>query len=141
MVFTAFVSDVFSRRIVGWRTVLSMLTEPPLDALEMALWTRALAGQRVDGVVHHSTRTVGGSYDDALARVGDRLVQGRMRASPRPGPHRRRPRAQDADLVHWFNHTRLHSALGHVPRLEFDQTHNPQDTPAQQPLSGELALH
>jgi putative transposase len=54
MGFTAFVSHVFRRRIVGWRTASSMPTELPLDALEMALWTRALAGQSVDGVVRHS---------------------------------------------------------------------------------------
>ena len=40
MAFTAFVTDVFSRRIVGWRTAASMPTGLPLDALEMALWTR-----------------------------------------------------------------------------------------------------
>ena len=39
-VFTAFVSDVYSRRIVGWRCAARMPTELPLDALEMALWTR-----------------------------------------------------------------------------------------------------
>jgi len=54
MAFTAFVSDVFSRRIVGWRTACRMPTELPLDALEMALWTRAGAGQSVDGLIHHS---------------------------------------------------------------------------------------
>jgi len=54
MAFTAFVSDVCSRRIVGWRTAASMPTELPLDALEMALWTRARAGQSVVGVKHHS---------------------------------------------------------------------------------------
>ena len=54
MAFTAFVSDVFSRRIVGWRTAPSMPTELPLDALEMALWARARAGEPVDGLVHHS---------------------------------------------------------------------------------------
>jgi hypothetical protein len=43
-----------SRRIVGWRTASSMPTELPLDALEMALWTRASAGQDIDGLVHHS---------------------------------------------------------------------------------------
>ena len=52
--FTAFVSDVFSRRIVGWRTSSSMPTELPLDALEMALWTRDSDGQPVRGVIHHS---------------------------------------------------------------------------------------
>ena len=46
MAFTAFVSDVYSRRIVGWRTAASMPTELPLDALEMALWTRARSRSR-----------------------------------------------------------------------------------------------
>jgi putative transposase len=54
MAFTAFVSDVFSRRIVGWRTASSMPTELPLDALEMALWTRARAGHSLNGLIHHS---------------------------------------------------------------------------------------
>ncbi len=54
MAFTAFVSDVFSRRSDRWRTASAMPTQLPLDALEMALWTRARAGQDVDGVVHHS---------------------------------------------------------------------------------------
>ncbi len=55
--FTAYVYDVFSRRIVGWRTATSMPTELPLDALEMALWTRARAGEVVDGLVHHSVKS------------------------------------------------------------------------------------
>lgn len=54
MAFTAFVTDVYSRRIVGWRTAASMPTELPLDALEMALWTRERAGEDIGGVVHHS---------------------------------------------------------------------------------------
>ena len=48
MAFTAFVSDGYSRRIVGWRIATSMPTELPLDALEMALWTRARAGEVLD---------------------------------------------------------------------------------------------
>ena len=43
--------------------------------------------------------------------------------------------------VHWFNQTRLHSALGHVPPVEFEEDHNRQINPARQPLPGELALH
>ncbi len=59
MAFTAFVSDVFSRRIVGWRTATSMPTALPLDALEMALWTRQRAGHtdehgRLEGLIHHT---------------------------------------------------------------------------------------
>ena len=55
MGFTAFVTDVYSRRIVGWRTAARMPTELPLDALEMALWVRERAGQPAGkGLVHHS---------------------------------------------------------------------------------------
>ncbi len=57
MAFTAFVTDVFSRRIAGRRTAASMQTELLLDALEMALWTRSQAAKLVQGMVHHSDRT------------------------------------------------------------------------------------
>jgi putative transposase len=40
MAFTVFVSNAFSRRIVGWRTASSMPTSLPLDALDMAIWTQ-----------------------------------------------------------------------------------------------------
>jgi putative transposase len=53
-VFSAFVTDVYSRRIVGWRTKATMPTELPLDALEMALWTRQQADELVEGLIHHS---------------------------------------------------------------------------------------
>lgn len=54
MGFAAFVKDVYSRRIVGWRTHHRMPTGLPLDALEMVLWVRERACQDVTGVVHHS---------------------------------------------------------------------------------------
>jgi putative transposase len=55
MAFTAFVSDAFSHRIVGWRTSSSMPTELPLDApSDMALRTRARAGEDITGVVPYS---------------------------------------------------------------------------------------
>ncbi|MFL5913626.1 MAG: IS3 family transposase [Gaiellaceae bacterium] len=63
MAFTAFVCDVFSRRIVGWRTAASMPTGLPLDALEMALWTRARSGDTVDGLVHHSDAGAQGGFN------------------------------------------------------------------------------
>jgi putative transposase len=68
MAFTAFVSDVFSRRIVGWRTTCSMPTALPLDALEMALWTRGRAGDtdaegRLEGLIHHSDAGSQGGFN------------------------------------------------------------------------------
>ena len=53
-VYVAFVIDVFSRRIVGWRQSSSMQTDFVLDALEQALYDRKPTED--DGLVHHSDR-------------------------------------------------------------------------------------
>jgi putative transposase len=37
MVYVAFVIDVYSRRILGWRTATSMKSALVLDTLEMAI--------------------------------------------------------------------------------------------------------
>ena len=85
-VYVAFIFDVFSRMIVGWRVSSSMSAELTLDALEQALWAREVKGR----LIHHSDRgsqylsiryserlaeagvessvgSVGDSYDNALA--------------------------------------------------------------------------
>ena len=49
-VYVAFVIDVFSRMIVGWRTARAMSAELTLDALEQALWARKVRGN----LIHHS---------------------------------------------------------------------------------------
>ena len=122
MAFTAFVTDVFSRRIVGWRTAASMPTELPLDALEMALWTRARAGQAVDGAhpplrrrarstpsiryTEPARRRRRGRLDrhrrrllrQRPGRVGDRALQDRVRPPRRTLARRRRPRARHPEL-------------------------------------------
>ena len=43
-VYVAFIFDVFSRRIVGWRAATRMTTDLVLDTLEHAIWTRQQAG-------------------------------------------------------------------------------------------------
>ena len=40
IVYVAFVVDVFSRRIVGWKAARSMAASLVVDALNMATWTR-----------------------------------------------------------------------------------------------------
>ena len=52
IVYVAFVVDVFSRRIVGWKAARTMHTALVLDALNMATWARR--GTSLDGVVCHS---------------------------------------------------------------------------------------
>jgi putative transposase len=163
MAFTAFVSDVFSRRIVGWRTASSMPTSLPLDALEMAIWTRSRAGETVDGVVHHSDAgsqytsiryaerladagalasigTVGDSFDNALAESVIGLYKTEL--VHHEGPWRGIDDLELATLswVHWFNHTRLHSSIGDVPPIEYEQAYH-LNTSRQQPLPRELTRH
>ena len=45
----AFVTDVYSRRIIGWQTSTGLA----LDALQMAVWQRKRAGTDLTGLVHH----------------------------------------------------------------------------------------
>ncbi len=164
MAFTAFVHDAFSRRIVGWRTAASMPTELPLDALEMALWTRARAGESTEGLVHHSDAgsqytairysnrlldagavasigTVGDSYDNAQAESLIGLYK--AECTKQEGPWRGVDELELATLswVSWFNETRLHSSIGHVPPLEHEAEYYRHNALPQQPLPGELSLH
>lgn len=98
-VYTAFVVDVFSRAIVGWRVMASLRAELALDALEMAIWSRGDAA--LSGLVHHSDRGVqylairyterlaeadalssvgsrGDSYDNALAETVNGLYKAEL---------------------------------------------------------------
>ena len=49
----AFVTDVYSRRIIGWQTSTSLYTDLALDALSMAVWQRKRQGADLTGLVHH----------------------------------------------------------------------------------------
>ncbi len=59
-VYVAFVIDVFSRLIVGWRVSNSLHADLALDALEMAIWRRQR--QDLTGLNHHSDRGVQGGF-------------------------------------------------------------------------------
>ena len=86
MVYVAFVIDVFSRRIVGWKADSTMRTSLVLDTLEMALWVRDHEGQPVgegEGLIAHhdagsqytsfayTTRLIQAGVDDSVGSVGD----------------------------------------------------------------------
>src|SRR5712664_1442188 len=55
-VYVAFVIDVFSRRIVGWRAASTLRSDLALDALEQALYDRPII--QAEPLVHHSDRGV-----------------------------------------------------------------------------------
>jgi len=141
-VYVAFVIDVFSRRIIGWRVARSMRTELVLDALEQALWSRS----GIQGVVHHSDRgsqylsiryserlteagaqpsagSVGDAYDNALAETINGLYKTEL--IHRLGPWRHLEAVEYATLqwVDWFNHRRLLESIGNVPPAEFEASY------------------
>ena len=69
MVRKAFVIDVFSRAIVGWRVSSSMTTDFVLDALEQALYARNPEDD--PSLIHHSDR--GSQY--VSIRYSERLKE------------------------------------------------------------------
>lgn len=146
-VFVAFVIDVFSRRIVGWRVSTSMKTEFVLDALEQALHAR----RDIEGLIHHSDRgtqylsirygerlaesgiepsvgSTGDSYDNALAESINGLYKAEV--IHRRGPWRNVEDVEFATLewVDWFNNRRLLEPIGDVPPAEFEQMYYEQQT-------------
>lgn len=83
-VYVAFVTDVYSRRILGWQTSTSLYTDLALDALKMAIWRRRRDGADLTGLIHHSDRGVQYTairYGQAPCRLRRRLLgrlQGRL---------------------------------------------------------------
>lgn len=139
-VYTAFIIDVFSRAIVGWKVSTRMNTDMVLNALEQALHNRGMP----ENVIHHSDRgvqylsirytnrleatnmkvsvgTTGDSYDNALAETVNGLYKTEVieyLKSDWAG-------LSDVELatlnwVDWFNKIRLHSAIGYVSPLEYE---------------------
>lgn len=53
---TAFVTDLFSRKIVGWQVADHLRADLALDALELAIFSRQ--GEIGEDLVHHSDRGV-----------------------------------------------------------------------------------
>jgi putative transposase len=140
-VYSAFIIDVFSRLVVGWRVAPSMTTDMVMDALEMAVWNRRTA--LIGGVIAHSDAggqyvsvryterlaeigarpsigTVGDSYDNGLAESFNGIYKTEL--IRRRGPWRNADHVELETLayIEWFNHRRLHSELDHRPPAEFE---------------------
>ena len=70
-VYVSFVTDVCSRKILGWKVASSLHTDVALDALNMAIYQRRRDDIDTRGLVHHSDRGVqyrDERYGQALAR-------------------------------------------------------------------------
>jgi putative transposase len=149
--YVAFVTDVFSRYIVGWKVSTTLRAELALDALEMSIWVR----RSVDlaGLVHHSDRGVqylairyterladagavcsvgsrGDSYDNALAESVIGLFK--TEVVKKQGSWRSFEQLELATAlwVDWYNNRRLHSSIGDVPPVEVEATYYANSTTA-----------
>jgi transposase InsO family protein len=139
-VYVAFVIDVFSRRIVGWRVSSSLKTDIALDALEQATHARFVPR----GLVHHSDHgsqylsiryterlaeagiecsvgSVGDSFDNALAESIIGLFK--TEVIRRRGPWRNIESVEYATLewVDWFNERRILGPIGYVSPSEHEE--------------------
>lgn len=138
-VYVAFVTDVFSRRIVGWRVSSSLTSDLAVDALNQALFER-----RPTKLIHHSDRgvqytcvkyskrleeagvqasvgSVGDSYDNALAET----INGLYKAEVIHHKNRKWRSVQEVekatmDWVYWYNHQRLMEPLGYVSPADYE---------------------
>ena len=148
-VYVAFITDVFSRKIVGWRVSNSLRSDLALDALEQALHARRDLNQ----LVHHNDRgvqyvsiryterlaeagiepsvgSVGDAYDNALAETIFGLYK--TEVIRRNGPWRNIEEVEFATLewVDWFNNRRLLGPIGNIPPAEFEAMYyQRQETP------------
>jgi transposase InsO family protein len=154
-IYVAFVVDVFSRRIVGWRLSRSMTTDFVLDALEQAIHARRPG----DDLIHHSDQgsqylsiryserleeagitpsvgSVADSYDNALAETIIGLYKTEL--VHHQGPWKSGDVLEFATLgwVDWFNHRRLLEPIGWVPPVEFEEAY----WQSQAEAAGELVL-
>jgi len=140
IVYVAFVIDVFSRRLVGWKAARSMTAALVVDAVNMAAWTRRHT--TLDGLICHtdagsqytsisytdridevgaapSIGTVGDSFDNAMAESVMGIFKTELHRNPAAlatngGPWRGLDDLEIATCawVSWFNEERLHSELG-----------------------------
>ena len=151
VIYVAFVIDVFSRRIVGWKAASTMHANLVVDALNMAAWTRR--GTDLAGLIcHHdagsqytsiaytdavaeiearpSIGTVGDSFDNAMAESVNALYKTELHRNPAAlaanGGHWRG--LDDLEVatcrwVGWFNEDRLHGELDDATPAEVEAAH------------------
>lgn len=147
--YLSFVLDAYSRSVVGWSMATHLRAELVVDALEMALCRRKPKA----GLIHHSDQgvqytslsfgkrleeagivasmgSVGSAYDNAMAEsfvatLKSELVYGQLWPT--------RASAQRAIFEYvecFYNRQRLHSALGYMSPVNYEEDTKKESTAA-----------
>ena len=140
--YLAVVTDVFSRKVVGWAFGAQMTADLVVSALNMALFTR-----QPESVIHHSDQgsqytatvfgkrcaemgvrpsmgTVGDAYDNAMAEsffatLECELIDRRVWKTHTEARH-----AIFTWIESWYNPRRRHSSIGQISPIEFERRHH-----------------
>ena len=161
-VYTSFITDVYSRRILGWKTSSSKTSDLVTGALQQALATRRRASSEftAEGLIHHSDAgsqytalafteelaeagiagsigTVGDALDNALMESTIGLYKTELilpYSSTRNWGGVREVERETAEWVRWYNNERIHSSIDYMTPIEWEVMYG--DTIAQR---GEVA--
>jgi len=148
--YVSFVTDVCSRRILGWRVSMSKATPLVMAALEQALFTRRRQNAHftANGIVFHSdagSQYTAVSFTEALldagiapsiGTVGDALDNALMESTiglyktelvyhdrARSWSGAAELERETAGWVHWYNTSRIHHSIGKTSPTDYEEAH------------------
>lgn len=151
-VYLAVVTDVFSRKVVGWPFCVHMTSDLVIEALDMAPFTR-----KPQDVIHHSDQgsqytsmafdnrckemgvrpsmgTVGDAYDNAMAESFFATLECELIAR-RPWQTKAQVKLAIFTWIEtWYNPRRRHSGLGQMSPINFEKQHQEKQTQLTQPI-------
>lgn len=144
--YVSFITDVYSRRVLGWKASMSKTTDLVSGALAQALSTRRRdSGEfTTEGLIHHSDAgsqytalaftealadagiagsigTVGDALDNALMESTIGLYKTELihtRGYGRNWSGCAEVERETAEWVRWYNHERIHSSIDYMTPIE-----------------------